>query len=152
METHLISGRTPVSARDPFRPICGPKVPPRSLTSHLIIFPKPNLMDPDTKPPPSQPSLLNYTLGFLLVGIAWGFTTPFIRRAAVNYSAPNPSTYPSTADPKRSWLSRKIALAFWTVVGLLRKPEYAVPLLVNLTGSIWFFLLVGKAGMCTILR
>jgi hypothetical protein len=108
--------------------------------------PRSPTMDPDTPPPPSQPSLFNYTLGFLLVGIAWGFTTPFIRRAAVNYNAPDPSTHPSIADPKRSWLSRKIALGFWTVAGLLRRPEYAVPLLVNLTGSIWFFLLVGKAG------
>ena len=31
-------------------------------------------------------------------------------------------------------------------MSLLRKPGYAVPLIANLTGSIWFFLLVGKAG------
>lgn len=29
---------------------------------------------------------------------------------------------------------------------LLRVPAYAVPLVVNLTGSVWFFLLIGKAG------
>ncbi len=29
---------------------------------------------------------------------------------------------------------------------LLRSPAYAVPLVVNLTGSVWFFLLIGKAG------
>lgn len=29
---------------------------------------------------------------------------------------------------------------------LLRCPGYAVPLGVNLTGSVWFFLLIGKAG------
>lgn len=34
----------------------------------------------------------------------------------------------------------------WTVVDLLRSPAYAVPLVVNLTGSVWFFLLIGKAG------
>lgn len=36
----------------------------------------------------------------------------------------------------------------WTVVDLLRSPAYAVPLVVNLTGSVWFFLLIGKAGRC----
>lgn len=29
---------------------------------------------------------------------------------------------------------------------LLKSPAYAVPLVVNLTGSVWFFLLIGKAG------
>ena len=29
---------------------------------------------------------------------------------------------------------------------LLRCPGYAVPLLVNLTGSVWFFVLIGGAG------
>ena len=32
------------------------------------------------------------------------------------------------------------------MVDLLRSPGYAVPLLVNLTGSVWFFLLIGQAG------
>jgi hypothetical protein len=35
--------------------------------------------------PTAAPSPLNYILSFLLVGICWGFTTPFIRKAAVNY-------------------------------------------------------------------
>lgn len=29
---------------------------------------------------------------------------------------------------------------------LLRNPRYAIPLVINLTGSIWFFLLIGQAG------
>ena len=45
---------------------------------------------PPTDPPPSSPSILNWTLGFLLVGVAWGFTTPFIRRAAVSFHPPAP--------------------------------------------------------------
>ena len=94
-------------------------------------------------PPPPTPSPFNYVLSFLLVGICWGFTTPFIRKAAVNYTAPS---HASITDPSRSWLSRQIAKAFYTVLGLLRSPGYAVPLLLNLTGSIWFFLLVGQAG------
>ncbi|KAL9055641.1 MAG: hypothetical protein Q9206_003055, partial [Seirophora lacunosa] len=34
---------------------------------------------------PPHPSLFRYTLSFLLVGIAWGLTTPFIRRAALDF-------------------------------------------------------------------
>jgi drug/metabolite transporter (DMT)-like permease len=93
---------------------------------------------------PASPSPFNYILSFLLVGVCWGFTTPFIRRAAVNYTAP---TNPSITDPSRSWISRQIAKAFFTVVGLVRKPAYAIPLVANLTGSIWFFLLVGQAEL-----
>jgi hypothetical protein len=91
----------------------------------------------------TTPSPINYILSFLLVGICWGFTTAFIRRAAKSYSPPTNS---SITDPRRSWLSRQISKAFFTVIGLLRKPSYAIPLVANLTGSIWFFLLVGQAG------
>ena len=49
--------------------------------------------------------------------------------------------------PKESWLKAKIVSIFWTVVNLLRTPAYSIPLVVNLTGSIWFFLLVGQHGM-----
>jgi hypothetical protein len=34
-------------------------------------------------------------------------------------------------------------------VNMLRTPAYSIPLVINLTGSIWFFLLVGKHGMST---
>lgn len=128
-------------------------------------------MDPDTPPPPSQPSAFNYILSFLLVGIAWGFTTPFIRRAAVDFNArqaaKQATTTTSDSDPtaaaatgagaetettpppttRTAWLKHKLVTLFWTVVNLLRTPAYAIPLIVNLTGSIWFFLLVGKHGM-----
>ena len=92
----------------------------------------------------NEPNALAYIAGFLVVSLCWGFTTPFIRRAAINYQAPSPTTHPSL-DPSRPWLSRNIALAFWTLLSLLSKPSYAIPLVANLTGSIWFFLLVGKA-------
>ena len=98
---------------------------------------------PSTSPTDPSPSPLAYILSFLLVGLCWGFTTPFIRRAALTYTSP---THPSITDPSRSRISRLIAKAFFTVVGLVRKPAYAIPLVANLTGSIWFFLLVGKAG------
>ncbi|KIX94964.1 uncharacterized protein Z520_09274 [Fonsecaea multimorphosa CBS 102226] len=102
------------------------------------------MSSPATDSASPTPSPFNYILSFLLVGICWGFTTPFIRKAAVNYAAPS---HPSITDPNRSWISRQIAKAFFTVVGLLKTPTYALPLLLNLTGSVWFFLLVGQAEL-----
>jgi hypothetical protein len=159
-------------------------------------------MDPDASVTPDQPPVFNYILSFLLVGVAWGFTTPFIRRAAADFNArqeqhsqaspeqpqaqqeagteaeeqelqqtanperesgaesssdqedhPPPSTTsarPAWMRPSNSnsgWLTTKITTLFWTVINLLRTPAYSVPLIINLTGSIWFFLLVGKHGM-----
>lgn len=105
-------------------------------------------MDADT-PTPDSPSIFRWTIGFLLVGMAWGLTTPFIRRAAVRF---NPPARPSVTSPQNSWLKRKVLGAVYTVLDLLRTPGYAVPLLINLTGSVWFFLLIGKAGMLTACR
>ncbi|KGO66422.1 Uncharacterized protein family UPF0546 [Penicillium italicum] len=206
-------------------------------------------MDPDAGiPVEPEPSVFNYVLSFLLVGVAWGFTTPFIRRAAADFNArqekkanesnssgrgrgrtpdspeagftdeveeqellsreedrdsgdeegvrrrstssSDVNRKPKTADAdigldggiagqsggtrstpedredgadeedqddhrptmawrhgapvKQSWLRAKVVTIFWTVVNLLRTPAYAIPLVINLTGSIWFFLLVGK--------
>ncbi|KAL3469103.1 hypothetical protein BJX99DRAFT_242073 [Aspergillus californicus] len=145
-------------------------------------------MVPDAGVTPSdEPPVFNYILSFLLVGVAWGFTTPFIRRAAADFNARqeqlqerpielapsnstdtehgdnsesdedqplppslNPVETPAPQQPawmnnqSSSWLRTKIVSLFWTVVNLLRTPAYSVPLLINLTGSIWFFLLVGK--------
>ncbi|KAG0154233.1 hypothetical protein PDIDSM_1613 [Penicillium digitatum] len=203
-------------------------------------------MDPDAGIPiEPEPSVFNYVLSFLLVGVAWGFTTPFIRRAAADFNArqekqatelnlsgreqghphDSPETgftdageeqellsreegargssdeegvrrrstsisdvnrKPKTTDEdiglddgvaeqsgshdgegreggvdegqdglptpawrrgapvKQSWLWAKVVTIFWTVANLLRTPAYAIPLVINLTGSIWFFLLVGK--------
>lgn len=109
-------------------------------------------MDPDTPPPDAhQPGAFNYILSFLLVGLAWGFTTPFIRRAAVDFNARNDKKAQSQGEAgadasPSSWVRMKITSVFWTVVNLLRTPAYAIPLLLNLTGSVWFFLLVGKHG------
>ncbi|PYI26305.1 hypothetical protein BP00DRAFT_430470 [Aspergillus indologenus CBS 114.80] len=171
---------------------------------------------PPAAAPADQPPVLNYILSFLLVGVAWGFTTPFIRRAAADFNArqeartgvspdehdpaatasatatqsnnynnnaqsdnepvplnPIPPSdernHPSPDDndhdndsasetdlpppqqpvwmrqqSPKSWLRTKLVAVLGTVVNLLRTPAYSVPLVVNLTGSIWFFLLVGK--------
>ncbi|KAJ5594266.1 uncharacterized protein N7459_000474 [Penicillium hispanicum] len=177
-------------------------------------------MDPDASVPEPAPSVFNYVLSFLLVGVAWGFTTPFIRRAAADFNArqekqtdssggargrsqtqssaqsvldgaeeeqellsrdeseeegvrrrsgsrqrqgesSNPRDDAPGAEEEgdedntptpawkrnsssQSWLRSKVVSLFWTVVNLLRTPAYSVPLVINLTGSVWFFLLVGK--------
>lgn len=92
-----------------------------------------------------QPGPLNYIVGFTLVGIAWGLTTPFIRRAAKDHH-PAPHPVLESDAVRASWLRAKVYGTFFAVVDLLRNPRYAVPLLLNLTGSVWFFLLIGKAG------
>lgn len=181
-------------------------------------------MDPDASVPGDPaPSIFNYVLSFLLVGVAWGFTTPFIRRAAADFNArqekqqqqqqasntpsdrgrsqtqsPTESVSDSSEEelerlaqveteeqgqeegnhvrrqsgsqqrqqenvdntptpvwmqspaPQQSWLRAKTVSIFWTVVNLLRTPGYSIPLVINLTGSVWFFLLVGKHGMSLI--
>ena len=182
-------------------------------------------MDPDASVPGDPaPSVFNYVLSFLLVGVAWGFTTPFIRRAAADFNArqekqqqqqqqagntPSDHGRSQTQSPvelvsgsgeeeqellpqyeseargqeegnnarrrsgsrqrqqenvdntpapvwmqssarQQSWLRAKIVSIFWTVVNLLRTPGYSIPLVINLTGSVWFFLLVGKHGMSLI--
>ncbi|ESZ92949.1 hypothetical protein SBOR_6668 [Sclerotinia borealis F-4128] len=100
---------------------------------------------PSTPPDTSAPSILRYIIGFLLIGIAWGFTTPFIRAAARTHQPP---THPilSSHAVTQSYFKSKLYGAFFGVVDLLKNPRYAIPLVVNLTGSIWFFLLIGQAG------
>ncbi|KAJ8606946.1 hypothetical protein MRB53_040611 [Persea americana] len=92
----------------------------------------------------APPSLLRYTLGFVLVGVAWGFTTPFIRRAALNHKTrARPSLEPATSNS----LKRLLLSAYYAMLDLLVRPAYAVPLLINVTGSVWFFLLIGEAEL-----
>ena len=105
-------------------------------------------MDPN--PPVSSepsPSIIRWVLGFLLVGAAWGLTTPFMRRAAVQKGEEKPTPERAfVSDPNTPWMKRKFWGVVYAVLDLLRRPAYAIPLLINLTGSIWFFLLIGQAG------
>lgn len=125
-------------------------------------------MDTDTIVPADKPPIFNYVLSFLLVGVAWGFTTPFIRRAAADFNArqeakqnqsqhgtPLNQSEGSRQEAKREggregegqgWLKAKLSTLIWTIINLLRTPAYSIPLVVNLTGSVWFFLLVGQHG------
>lgn len=93
-----------------------------------------------------SPSVFRYTVGFILIGLAWGFSTPFIRRAARNQ---RPVVHPilEMANVKNSWLRNHLYRAFFGVLDLLKNPRYALPLFINLTGSIWFMLLIGQAEL-----
>ncbi|KAF7536846.1 hypothetical protein G7Z17_g12974 [Cylindrodendrum hubeiense] len=93
-----------------------------------------------------KPPAFNYVLSFVLVGLAWGFTTPFIRRAARSHNPPAHPLLESSAV-KASWFRTKLYGALFGVIDLLRNPRYAIPLVLNLSGSIWFFLLIGQAEL-----
>ncbi|KAG8419695.1 hypothetical protein J3458_004540 [Metarhizium acridum] len=93
-----------------------------------------------------KPPVINYVVSFVLVGLAWGLTTPFIRRAARAHQPPPHPTL-ELDSVKNHWLRSRLYGAFFAVADLLRNPRYAVPLLLNLTGSIWFFLLIGQAEL-----
>lgn len=67
-----------------------------------------------------------------------------MRRAAINYTAPS---RPALSDPSKSRLRRLLLKVFYAVFDLLRRPAYLVPFLINVTGSIWFFLLIGRAEL-----
>ncbi|PNP58001.1 hypothetical protein THARTR1_02159 [Trichoderma harzianum] len=103
------------------------------------------MSSPSPDEPIARPPAINYVLSFILVGLAWGLTTPFIRRAARSHK---PAPHPLLDSPavKQSWLRSRLYAAAFAVLDLLRNPRYAVPLVLNLTGSVWFFLLIGKAG------
>ena len=99
------------------------------------------------------PPITNYILGFLLIGLAWGFTTPFIRAAARRHKPPKHEYLENlrrrgeigTVGLKDT-IRIKVVEGFFGVTDLLRNWRYALPLVVNLTGSVWFFLLIGQAG------
>lgn len=94
----------------------------------------------------TSPSTWRWVLGFLIVGACWGLTTPFMRRAAVARDGKPAVERPFLSDPNVSWIKRKVLGVAYAVLDLLKSPAYAVPLLLNVTGSVWFFLLIGQAG------
>ncbi|RMD41566.1 hypothetical protein DV735_g3580, partial [Chaetothyriales sp. CBS 134920] len=121
-----------------------------AVISTLIPSSSPSPSDPNTAPntdPDPAPSPFAYLVSFLLVGLCWGFTTPFIRRAALTYTAPTATSHPHLFSSSSSLVYRTVAKAVYTVLSILRKPAYAIPLVCNLTGSVWFFILVGKAEL-----
>jgi len=87
---------------------------------------------PSPPPPPPAPALAPANDAVT----ARGLTNPFIRRAALTYT---PSAHAPTRNPAVKLLH--------VAADLLRHPAYTIPLLLNLTGSVWFFLLIGKAEL-----
>jgi hypothetical protein len=117
-----------------------------SSTIFLFVQTPPNMASTTLVPSEASPPTWRWITGFLLVGMAWGLTTPFMRKGALSKDQ-NPQTKrPILADPNASWVRRQIMGVVYAVVDLLKNPAYAVPLLLNVTGSVWFFLLIGQAG------
>jgi hypothetical protein len=96
--------------------------------------------------PEAPPSTWRWVVGFLLVGMAWGLTTPFMRKGALSKDQKPLPKRPILNDTNVSWTRRKTLSIVYSVVDLLKNPAYAIPLLLNVTGSVWFFLLIGQAG------
>ncbi|THV92637.1 hypothetical protein D6D26_08467 [Aureobasidium pullulans] len=93
--------------------------------------------NPDTPNTTPTPGLFRYVLGFLLVGAAWGLTTPFMRRAAVASSTTaKPDSRAWIDHPNTPWLKAKVWGVLYGVWDVLRNPAYAVPLVINLTGKL----------------
>ncbi|KAF1919250.1 integral membrane protein [Ampelomyces quisqualis] len=90
------------------------------------------------------PSVFRWILGFLMVGACWGLTTPFMRKGAIGYTPPR---QPSLNDPRTPWFRKTMLSVWYAVVGVLSRPAYAIPFLLNVTGSIWFFILIGQAEL-----
>ncbi|PHH68700.1 hypothetical protein CDD82_341 [Ophiocordyceps australis] len=90
-----------------------------------------------------RPPVVNYVLSFILVGLAWGLTTPFIRRAAREAPPAEAEAETEAASGLRLRIKKRCKAA----IDLLRRPAYLIPLLLNLTGSVWFFLLIGQAEL-----
>ncbi|CZT22393.1 related to integral membrane protein [Ramularia collo-cygni] len=105
-------------------------------------------MDPDTPSQPiSSPSIWRWVVGFLMVGACWGLTTPFMRKAAVARDKQPQVTRPYLTSPNTPWIKKKFWGVLYAVIDLLKNPSYAIPLLLNVTGSVWFFLLIGQAEL-----
>lgn len=96
----------------------------------------------------SSPPIWRWLLGYLIVGACWGFTTPFMRRAAVSREQQPQEEHPFLTNPNVPWIKKKTFGVFCAVLDLLKDPAYGVPFLLNATGSVWFFLLIGQAGTC----
>jgi hypothetical protein len=91
-----------------------------------------------------DPGLLRFVLGFLVVGACWGLTTPFMRRAALDSNAP--AAKRQSPDANAFWIWKRVMPLWHAVLDLVQRPAYTVPLVINLSGSALFFLIVGQAG------
>jgi hypothetical protein len=61
-----------------------------------------------------------------------------------NYTPP---ARPVLTSPTTSFVKKRVLTVYYAVIGVLSRPAYAIPLLLNVTGSVWFFILIGKAEL-----
>lgn len=87
---------------------------------------------PSTHPEPHQSTKLTPPRGL---------TSPFLRLAALN--APPTPIYPTHLTPFQLHV-KKLKFSIWS---LITRPSYLIPLVINLTGSVWFFILIGGAEL-----
>jgi hypothetical protein len=69
-----------------------------------------------------------------------------MRKGAISKEKKPAPKRPILNDADVSWIRRTVLSIVYSVVDLLKNPAYAIPLLLNVTGSVWFFLLIGQAG------
>jgi hypothetical protein len=66
-----------------------------------------------------------------------------MRRAALKQS-PKPRT--DSESQGASWVSKKVRSIWYSILDLIQQPSYTIPLLINLSGSFIFFIIVGESG------
>lgn len=93
-----------------------------------------------------SPPTWRWLAGFLAVGVCWGFTTPFVRKAAISRNRRTRAHTLAEINHEARWFKVKAFELIDNAIDLLKSPAYAIPLLLNVTGSVWFFLLIGEAG------
>ena len=75
-----------------------------------------------------------------------GFTTPFVRKAALARDRSTTPKHEIVTDTRLPWILHKLLSVLRLGLDFAKDPAYAIPLLLNITGSVWFFVLIGEAG------
>lgn len=81
---------------------------------------------------------MNGIAGLLLVSLIWGITNPFIKRGSVGLNA-----LKQNREYKRASGMSKV---FNDLAFLARTPQYWIPLVVNLLGSVYFIVALANAS------
>ncbi|KAI8580844.1 hypothetical protein K450DRAFT_234845 [Umbelopsis ramanniana AG] len=81
-------------------------------------------------------AILQYALGFALVGLCWGSSNPFIKRGSEGLEAVS-KKYPEGGF--RRWRAE--------MVYLFTRWQYVLPLVINLSGSAAYYYTLGKADL-----
>ena len=78
-------------------------------------------------------------LGFVIVACIWGITNPWIKHGSAVLQQRNISS----TDKGQTWIMRFIS--DWRL--LLQTPAYTLPLLINLIGSILYYVTLNNSGI-----